>query len=62
MAGEVTHIPSYKPSTGSNIGIFNVANRIKSFQDLFKVRGTNTQCHSYVVKTEWLFLSVDHRA
>lgn len=37
-AAEATHIPAYKPSTGSNLGIFDTVNRVKTYQNHFKVR------------------------
>jgi len=36
-AAEVTYIPPYKATSGTNIGVLNVANRVKGFQQLFKV-------------------------
>lgn len=36
-AAEVTYIPPYKATSGTNIGVLNVANRVKRFQLLFKV-------------------------
>lgn len=38
-AGEVNYIPPYKATTGTNVGIFNVANRTKTFQQFFKFSG-----------------------
>lgn len=36
-SAEVTYIPAYKATSGSNIGVMNVANRVKGFQQEFKV-------------------------
>lgn len=36
-AAEVTYIPAYKATSGTNIGVMNVANRVKGLQQQFKV-------------------------
>ncbi len=36
-AGEVTHIPAYKPSTGSNLAFFDAVNRVKAKQNFYQV-------------------------
>ena len=35
-AAEVTYIPAYKATSGTNIGVMNVANRVKGLQQQFK--------------------------
>ena len=37
-SAEVTYIPAYKATSGSNIGVMNVANRVKGLQQEFKAR------------------------
>ena len=41
-AGEVTHIPAYQPSTGSS---FATGNRVKLFQEFFKVHASSKFVH-----------------
>lgn len=36
-SAEVTYIPAYKATSGSNIGVMNVANRVKGLLQEFKV-------------------------
>lgn len=36
-SAEVTYIPAYKATSGSNIGVMNVVNRVKGLQQEFKV-------------------------
>ena len=53
----MTYIPPYKATSGTNIGVLNVANRVKGFQQLFRV--CYSSLHTYLADFWGLLLFLE---